>query len=132
VTGDDQWLYVCDENMAQITVIDLNRARANGFSARSIQGRIPVGVAPTAITFSADGQWMDSTSEVAPFSWGWPKACKQEGQGASPALVNPQGLVVVVNVAISTANPAVRWRRSYRRAAARFAWRCRRTGGACM
>jgi DNA-binding beta-propeller fold protein YncE len=106
VTADDLWLYVCDENMSRITVIDLNQARANGFSARSIVGRIPVGVAPTAITFSTDGQWMYSTSEVAPPYWGWPKACKQEGQGVSQAIVNPQGAVVVVNVATSSTNPA--------------------------
>ena len=77
VTADDHWLFVADENFAQITVIDLNRARSGGYSPASIVGSIPTGVAPTQIEFSEDGEWRYSTSELALPSWGWPAACIQ-------------------------------------------------------
>jgi hypothetical protein len=65
VTADDRWLFVADENLNQITVIDLDRARSGGYPQDAIVGAIPTGEAPTHVDFSADGQWLYSTSEVA-------------------------------------------------------------------
>jgi DNA-binding beta-propeller fold protein YncE len=106
VTADDRWLFVADENLNQITVIDLDRARSGGYPQDAIVGAIPTGEAPTHVDFSADGQWLYSTSEVALPIWGWPAACIQEGQTANQTLVNPQGAVVVANVAQAVSSPA--------------------------
>lgn len=106
VTTDDRWLFVADENLDQITVIDLDRARSGGYPQDAIVGTIPTGVAPTQVKLSADEQWLYSTSEVALPSWGWPRACIQEGQTANQTLVNPQGAVVVANITKAVSSPA--------------------------
>ena len=106
VSPDDALAFVADENLQQLTVIDLNRARSNGFPASAIVGRIPTGEAPTQILLSADGQWLYVTGEAAPPAWGWPSACTQEGQTAIQTLVNPQGAITVANVARAAADPA--------------------------
>jgi DNA-binding beta-propeller fold protein YncE len=105
VTPDDRALFVCDENTGQLTVIDLNAARSRGFSAGSILGRIPVGVAPTETVFSSDGAWGYTTVESVSSALGWAKMCTQEGS-TNPALVNPQGAVVVFNVATAVSRPS--------------------------
>jgi DNA-binding beta-propeller fold protein YncE len=107
VTADDRLLFVSQEGASFITVIDLERARANRFKADAIIGNIPVGVAPIALTFSRDGKSLYTTSELASPSWNWPKACKPERAqqtGAVPA--NPEGAVVVVDVALARTDPA--------------------------
>ena len=105
VTDDDKFLFVSEERAKAITVIDLSRARMEGFRPKAILGRIPVGRAPIALTFSADRRLLYTTSEVAPAEWGWPKACPKEG-GNSPELVNPEGAVIVVDVARAATDPA--------------------------
>src|SRR5262249_51240549 len=52
VTPDDRFLFVSDENAGAITVINLEKARAGGFPQSAIVGKIPVGIAPIALTFS--------------------------------------------------------------------------------
>ncbi len=87
VTSDDRLLFVSQENAQKITVIDLERARQNGYGAASIVGDIPVGLGPIALTFSPDGKWLYTTSEGAAPDWNWPKACKLEGPPPNPATV---------------------------------------------
>jgi len=106
VTADDRWLFVCDETAGQLTVIDLNRARSSGFSQASILGTILVGAEPTAMVFSPDGVWAYTTVQTVSKVLDWPIACTQEGT-TDPALVNPQGAVVVFNVALAASNPSV-------------------------
>jgi DNA-binding beta-propeller fold protein YncE len=106
VTSDDKLLFVSQEAAQAITVIDLERARQNGFKPEAIIGNIPVGGAPIALTFSPDGRWLYTTSEGAAPQWNWPKACKPEGSRTSSQLVNPEGAVVVVNVARAKTDPA--------------------------
>ncbi|MDR3703294.1 MAG: hypothetical protein P4L56_26845 [Candidatus Sulfopaludibacter sp.] len=105
-TPDDKYLFVSEEAAAAITVIDLARARRSGFRADSIVGQIPVGRAPIALTFSADGRRLFTTSEVAVKEWGWPAACKPEGRPGVTGLLNPEGAVIVVDVARAETDPA--------------------------
>jgi DNA-binding beta-propeller fold protein YncE len=105
VTAGDRWVFVCDENTGQLTVIDLNRARANGFAPSAILGTVLVGSAPTATVFSPDGVWAYTTVEIVSNRLGWAKACIQEGQTASQTLVNPPGAVVVIRVSDAVSNP---------------------------
>jgi DNA-binding beta-propeller fold protein YncE len=107
VTADDKFLFVSDENAEAITVISLEKARARYFAEPTIVGKIPVGIAPIALTFSPDGKWLYTTSQVAPKSLNWPIACKPEG--ADPATAKeqyPQGAIIVVDVARAQTDPA--------------------------
>jgi YVTN family beta-propeller protein len=100
VTSDDKTLFVSDEGAQTITVIDLEHNR------KTI-GTIPVGLAPIALTFSKDEKYLYTTSQSAPSDWKWPKACKPEGQDAAKAEIkNPEGAVIVVDVARAKTDPA--------------------------
>jgi len=105
VTADDKLLFVSEERAQAITVIDLERARRNGYQADAIIGTIPTGNAPIALTFSADGKWLYTTAQGALSDWNWPKACTQEG-GRSTEITRPEGAVVVVDVARARTDPA--------------------------
>jgi DNA-binding beta-propeller fold protein YncE len=100
-------LFVSEERARSITVIDLARARSNGYKADAIVGKIPVANAPIALTFSPDGKWLYTTSQGAMPDWHWPKACKPEGRDPSTAeITNPEGAVIVVDVARAASDPA--------------------------
>jgi DNA-binding beta-propeller fold protein YncE len=106
-TADDKFLFVSDEAAQTITVINLARARAEGFKESAIVGKIPVGRAPIALTFSPDGRWLYTTSQIAPASYNWPVECKPEG--ADPATAQPRfpkGAIIVVDVARAQTDPA--------------------------
>ena len=107
VSPGDKLLFVSEERAHSITVIDLQRARSNGYKADAIIGKIPVANAPIALTFSPDGKWLCTTSQVALPDWHWPKACKPEGRDPTTAqITNPQGAVIVVDVARASTDPA--------------------------
>ena len=100
VTADDKTLFVSDEAAQTISVVDLEHDRKT-------VGTIPVGRAPIALTFSKDEKYLFTTSQAARAEWNWPKACKPEGQDPAKAEIkNPQGAVVVVDVARAKTDPA--------------------------
>ena len=106
-TADGRLLFVSDERAQTVTVINLPKARAGGFKETAIVGRIPVGRAPIALTFSPDGRWLYTTSQIAPETLGWPIECKPEG--ADPATAQPrfpQGAIIVVDVGRAATDPA--------------------------
>ncbi|MEP6819587.1 MAG: beta-propeller fold lactonase family protein [bacterium] len=107
VTSDDKFLFVSDENTETITVINLEKSRAEGFKDTAKVGKIPVGNAPIALTLSPDGKWLYTTSQQAPKSLNWPIACKPEG--ADPATAKEeyaQGAIIVVDVVRAQTDPA--------------------------
>jgi len=107
VTADDKFLFVSDENTEKITVINLEKARAEGFKETAKVGTIPTGMAPIALTFSPDGKWLYTTSQIAPKSLNWPISCKPEG--ADPATAKEeyaQGAITVVDVVRAQTDPA--------------------------
>ena len=107
VTPDDKTLFVSQEGEASITVIDLERARREGFKDDALIGQIPVGLAPIALTFSPDAKVLYTTSELAAPDWKWPIACKREGSPVpDTALADPEGAVVVIDVARARTDPA--------------------------
>jgi len=106
VTADDKFLFVSDENTETITVINLEKARSEGFKDSAKVGKISVGNAPIALTFSPDERWLYTTSQAAPKSFNWPIACKPEGQ--DPATAKPQypeGAIIVVDVTRAKTDP---------------------------
>jgi DNA-binding beta-propeller fold protein YncE len=107
VTADDKFLFVSDENTRTITVINLEKARTQGFNERALVGKIPVGDAPIALTFSPDQKWLYTTSQAAPKSLGWPITCKPEGEDPATAKPEyPSGAIIVVDVERAKSDPA--------------------------
>lgn len=104
VTADDKFLFVSNERAANITVIGLAKARAEGFQRSAIVGRIPVGIAPIALVFSPDEKLLYTTSEVVPFAYGWPGKCEPEGRAARGGE-RPQGALFIVDVAKAETQP---------------------------
>jgi DNA-binding beta-propeller fold protein YncE len=106
-TADDKLLFVAEEYGESITVIDLERARRDGYKPDAVIGKVPVGSAPIALTFSPDNQWLYTTSQSALPDWNWPKACKPEGAPVpDTVIVNPEGAVIVIDVARAKTDPA--------------------------
>ena len=106
-TDDDRLLFVAEENGESITVIDLESARRNGYTPDAVIGKVPVGLAPIALTLSPDNKWLYTTSQLALPDWSWPKACKPEGAPVPDSVItNPEGAVVVIDVARARTDPA--------------------------
>ena len=106
-TDDDRLLFVAEEYGQSITVIDLERARRNRYAPDAVIGKVPVGLAPIALTFSPDNKWLYTTSQLALPDWNWPKACKPEGAPAPDSVItNPEGAVIVIDVTRARTDPA--------------------------
>jgi DNA-binding beta-propeller fold protein YncE len=107
VTPDDRFAFISDEGNQTITVLDLARARANGFARTAIVGTVPTGRAPVALTFTADGRYLLTTSQRALPSDGFPISCKPEGQDPAKAVpTNPPGEILTIDVAKAQTDPA--------------------------
>ena len=106
VSPDDRYLFVSEERSAAIAVIDLGQARRSRFNPTSVVGRIPVGNAPIALTFSLDGKRLYTTSQSAPAGLRWPSMCRPENGAATDAVNHPFGAVIVVDVARAESDPA--------------------------
>lgn len=127
VTSDDGLLFVSDERMAQVSVINLSMARQNGFAQSSLVGSIPVGLAPVGLAFSQDNHYLFATSEI----WNrsqqsastatnqsdsaqqspqeahqvpWPISCRPELPGSAKAL-RPEGALSIVSVTQAATDP---------------------------
>ena len=107
VTHDDRLLFVSNERTRSITVVDLALARRTGFKTSAVLGTIPVGIAPIALTFSADERYLYTTSERAPEWFHWPIVCKAEGSNpATRAPPSPEGAIFVIDVKRATIDPS--------------------------
>jgi DNA-binding beta-propeller fold protein YncE len=104
VTSDDTYLFVSDENVGTISVINLAKAKASHFAATAIVGRIPVGNGPVAVTLSRDEKYLFSTSLFMDPATDWPPECQPEWDPQAPK--NAQGAIFVVNVATAKTDPA--------------------------
>jgi DNA-binding beta-propeller fold protein YncE len=104
-TRDDRFLFVSNESDASITVIDLALARSKDGASKSILGKIPVGNAPIALTFSLDERWLYTTSQIAKNEWDWPRVCDPEN-ARSVAAKHALGAIVVVDVAKAKTDPS--------------------------
>jgi DNA-binding beta-propeller fold protein YncE len=104
VTADDRTLFVSDEGEATITVVNLQQVLRQGFGTAAVIGKIPVGNAPIALTFSPDERWLYTTSEGARGNWAWPKVLKREGRESNEPVA--EGAVIVVDVVKAKTDPA--------------------------
>jgi DNA-binding beta-propeller fold protein YncE len=60
---DDDYLFVTDENSDQLSVFNVARAVANGFTAGDAVGRVLLSAGPVGIATSPDGRWVYATTE---------------------------------------------------------------------
>jgi DNA-binding beta-propeller fold protein YncE len=104
VTSDDVYLFVSDEQVGTISVINLAKAKASHFAATAMVGRIPVGNGPIAVTLSRDEKYLYSTSQFMDASNDWPLECQPEWDPKAPK--NPQGAIFVIDVPMAKADPA--------------------------
>jgi hypothetical protein len=104
VMSNDEYLFVSDESVRTVTVINLAMACASGFSDNFSVGTIPVGVGPIALTFSTDERYLYTTSQVMPRDSGWPTECKPEFNQQAPPD-HAQGAILVVDVSLAKTQP---------------------------
>jgi len=102
-TADDRLLFVSDESVHQVTVIDLAKARQSDFGRRAIIGRIPTGRAPVGLALSSRDDYLFITSEELP-RLHLPLTCRRQGQKGGAYV--PDGALEVVSVARLQPNPA--------------------------
>jgi hypothetical protein len=106
LTADDSLLFVSNEKENTVGVIRLAELRSSGLKGGlRLIGKIPVGEAPIALTFSPDQRLLYTTSETAVAEWGWPPICEPE----LPTATNPKhpaGAIVVVDVELARTTPA--------------------------
>ncbi len=96
VSPDGHFAFVAEEGEALITVIDLDKARANRFDKSAVVGTIPVGYSPISIVFSKDGRWIYVGVEAVVSGLNWPNDCADEtGRGQSHA----QGAIITLKAA---------------------------------
>ncbi len=103
VSPDGRFAFVAEEHDAVVTVVDLDKAKASHFAQSSIVGRATVGIAPIAIVFSKDGQWIYVSVQRALESFGWPSECHGETGGDRTYA---QGAVVALKADIAVRDPA--------------------------
>ncbi len=107
IAPDDRTLFIADERARSITVVDLVQARIPGGARSSVIGTIPTGELPIALTFSADGRWLFSTSQRAPAALQWPVSCRRQGSfDPSEAPEQTEGAILVIDVARARTTPA--------------------------
>lgn len=104
ISRDDRTLFVSNEAVHSVTVIDLQRARRTGFHQDAIVGSIPTGIAPVGLALSHDGRYLYITSELWGGRRGWPVNCHAP-RGFGPARPIPAGAVEVVNIARARKRP---------------------------
>lgn len=104
VSKDDHYAFFSDETEGTITVFDLAKARRSGYGVRDIVGKIPAGISPVSLVFSADGRYLYATIEGAPRSWNWPATCR----AWSPRVKrrHAQGAILVIDLKRAESDPA--------------------------
>jgi YVTN family beta-propeller protein len=104
ISRDDRTLFVSNEAVRTVTVIDLQRARLAGFHQNAIVGNIPTGTAPVGLAFSQDGRYLFITSEFWRRRRGWPVNCHVP-RGFGPAEPIEAGAVEVVDISRARERP---------------------------
>jgi DNA-binding beta-propeller fold protein YncE len=101
ISEDDRTLFVSDEGIDAVTVLDLREARRSGFPQSAVLGSIPTGHGPVGLALSRGGRYLFITTQ---FSTGhhWPVACGSRDRFRP----EPAGAVEVVDVERARIRPA--------------------------
>jgi DNA-binding beta-propeller fold protein YncE len=104
VTGDDRYVFVSNEALGTISVLDLAQTRGSHFAQVRLVGSIAAGTGPLGIAFSSDERFLFATVLTVQ-GMGWSNRCSPEDDPAA-AADHPEGAVVVVDMNLATSNPA--------------------------
>lgn len=98
VSRDGRYAFATEEYNASVSVIDLQRIRADHFAFGTIAGHIPVDFAPVGMAISPDNHYLYVTSEVS----------KQVAKQPlfNPILQQAVGTLSVVDIAKAESNPS--------------------------
>jgi DNA-binding beta-propeller fold protein YncE len=103
VTGDDRYVFVSNEDVGTISVIDLAQTRRWHFAQVRVVGSIAAGVGPLGLAFSSDGRFLFATV-LSVKDMGWSNRCSPEDDPTAVAD-HPEGAIVVVDMKLATSNP---------------------------
>jgi DNA-binding beta-propeller fold protein YncE len=97
ISADDKTLFVSDEFGSTVTVIDLVKARANGFKADAITGKISTGIQPVGLALSPDQKILYAAIEISKTG----EAVCQDGAraGGTAPPPYPEGNLTIIDVA---------------------------------
>jgi DNA-binding beta-propeller fold protein YncE len=104
VTTDDRYVFVSNEAVGTISVIDLAQTRRSRFAQVRVIGSIAAGVGPLGITFSPDKRFLYATVLTAQ-GIGWSNRCSPENDPTA-AADHPEGAIVVVDMRLAVSDPA--------------------------
>ena len=104
VTADDRYVFVSNEAIGTISVIDLAQTRRSQFAQVRVVGSIAAGTGPLGIAFSSDQRFLFATVLTVQ-NMGWSNRCSPENS-PSAAADHPEGAVVVVDMKRATTDPA--------------------------
>ena len=100
-TPDDRLLFVSDEHSQSIGVIDLAKARSNGFSKDAVLGSIRVGTGPVGLALSSDGRTLFASAQIVP--WPRERVCRPESERESQ---HHEGALLAIDVERTRTDPA--------------------------
>lgn len=103
ITPDDRTLFISDEHSGGISVVDLVKARANGYGKDAVIGTIRVGNGPVGLAITPDGRTLFATVQIFPVP-NAPVNCKSE-TGKSEAL-HREGALLAIDVERARSDPA--------------------------
>jgi DNA-binding beta-propeller fold protein YncE len=104
VTADDRYVFVSNEAVGTISVINLAQTRLLRFAQVQVVGSIAAGVGPLGLAFSSDQRYLFATV-LSVQNMGWSNRCSPENDPAAAAN-HPEGAIVVVDMKLATSNPA--------------------------
>lgn len=103
ISPDDRLLFVSEERLAQLAVLDFAQARTPGASAAGARlGVIVLGRAPVGLAFSADGMRLYATNETVSNKI-FPPSCDPESGNHGQ---HPEGMLSVIDVGLAAKDPA--------------------------
>jgi DNA-binding beta-propeller fold protein YncE len=104
VTADDRYVFVSNEAIGTISVIDLAQTRRSRFAQVRVIGSIAAGAGPIGIAFSSDERFLFATV-LSVQGMGWSNRCSPENEPTA-AADHPEGAIVVVDMKLATSYPA--------------------------
>jgi DNA-binding beta-propeller fold protein YncE len=103
VTANDRYVFVSNEAVGTISVIDLAQTRRARFAQVRVIGSIAAGVGPLGLAFSSDQRFLFATV-LSVKDRGWSNRCSPENDPTAVAD-RPEGAIVVVDMKLATTNP---------------------------
>jgi DNA-binding beta-propeller fold protein YncE len=103
VTGDDHYLFVSNEAVGTISMVDLRRTRRSRFAQIRLRGTVAVGSYPVGLALSSSGRFLFATVQSVD-DMDWVASCMPE-DGQRGVANHPEGAVVVIDLKLAVSDP---------------------------